>query len=175
MKIQPSKNEVVLLRVTLVVLLIVAFFAGKKVYEDREFEKLKEYTIRELDFGSRGWCKNFDVVGDFETIRADCDWPMITAPLSYVEFGEANGIKNVCVYLKFNREVGLPMEDIYQVGYKEGNFCGGLLDRGRFDTKAIFSKVNDFLREDLENLKTELCGRDWGLDWGEVQAKCLQE
>jgi hypothetical protein len=145
----------------LVVFLITSLVAGNWAYngEKKDKEDQQSAISRVLELPGQGWCGNFeDIDWNGETAVKTGGWPCIyISNVESIDFKEEDGIKELCMYLSFDIDSGLPGSNTYNFDLEYQEYCLSKDRFGGWSTYALEEKVGDFVRPKLDDLVQELC------------------
>ena len=130
------------------------------VYSGYETSKgiKQEIVLSAENIKSLGWCNNIDGSADgnggYITYGG---WPCINVSSDdgvRESSKDSNGKTQLCSNVTFQREVGLPNEQIFQ-NYRTDLICVGAEGASTYFKYAIFDKI----KNDLDELNAQLCAR----------------
>jgi len=145
----------------LVTLLLTSIVAGNWAYEGQK-EKKEDQEIaisRVLELPGLGWCGNFeDISWNGEEAIKSGGWPCIyVANVESIEFSENKGKEEMCIYLSFNAERGLPGDEAFSLETDFQKFCTFKSVFGEWSTYDLEDDVGVYVRPKLNDLVKDLC------------------
>ncbi len=146
----------------LVTLLITSLIAGSWAYQDeKRYREDQESAIaRVLELPGQGWCGTFeDIDWNGETAVKRGGWPCIyIANVESVEFLKEDGKVELCTYLSFDVESGLPGANSFSLDTDYQEFCLSKDEFGGWGTYALEEKIELYVKPELNDLVKSLCG-----------------
>ena len=145
----------------LITLLITSVIAGNWAYQGQKEEKEdQEIAIsRVLELPGLGWCGDFeDIYWNGEEAIKSGGWPcIIVANVENIEFSKDKQKKEMCIYLTFNAESGLPGDEAFSLETDFQEFCSFKSVFGEWSTYDLENEVAEYIRPKLDNLVRDLC------------------